>query len=363
MTNLFGKANRYPIKALRGRQGGRVMYLTLPNQQELAGFFHRETESAPNEERVQRPFEQKRADEIALYVKSNEDDYVLGALTYAVDQDGLFEETEPGSDVGVLWLPVGAVMRSIDGQHRAGGVRELLRTVQDLASQHVAILIYVEPDTVKRKQMFSDMNSHQKRVSGSINIAFDTRDPFARVARRLAKTHPLLKDRIEELAPSVRAQSEKLYTLKAVYEALKTSMVGVGGRVRTQPTEKDILATGKALFDTLIESRPELERIATGRLTPSELRQSSLLASSPTLRVIAGGCRIAAEEKVTVSQIRARLRKLDFSADNEWWSRIGFTAPGKLMASSRLQELKAGEEYVGAVLRGLTPEDDEWPFE
>lgn len=334
------------------------MYLALPNQRELDGFFHRETESPTGgEDRVQRPFEPKRAEEIARYVEANPKSYVLGALTYAVDTDGEFEETEPGSGVGVLWLPLSAMVRSIDGQHRGGGVRQLLRTVRDLAEQHVAILIYVEADTDRRKQMFSDMNSHQKRVSGSINIAFDTRDPFANAARRIAKEHPLLRDRIEELRPSVGAQSSKLYTLKAVYDTLKTSKVGVGGRVRTVPSEKELLVSGREFFTLLTDARPELADVAAGKLHPSDLRSTSLLANGPTLRAIAGGCRIARDRGCNAAAVRSGLRAIDFTATNERWAAIGFTAPGKLTASSRMQELKAAEAYIGEVLRARDTEE------
>lgn len=354
MPSIFARANQYPIKALRGRQGARVMYLALPNQSELDGFFHKEPEGSPApESRIQRPFEPRRAAEIAKYIESNRDGYVLGALTYAVDTAGEFEETEPGSNVGVLWLPLAAVMRSVDGQHRAGGVRSLLQTVRELADQHVAVLIYVEPDIAKRKQMFSDMNSHQRRVSGSINIAFDTLDPFARAARALSSSHRLLEGRIEELAPSVRAQSEKLYTLKAVYDALKTIIRGEGGRVRVVPQERTVIAAGRELFDAMLEARPELERIASGQVHPRELREASLLASGPTLRAIAGGRRIAKEHGIDDARIVRGLRGIDFATRNPKWAEIGFVVPGKkLTPSSRLQDLKAAEVYIGEVLKG-----------
>lgn len=351
MPSVFAKANQYPIKALRGRQGGRVFYLALPSQKELDGFYHREPETPPKpDERVQRPFDPKRAEEIARYIDSNRTEYVLGALTFAVDTDGYFDETEPGSDVGVLWLPLSATMRSIDGQHRAGGVRKLLQDLRELEEQHVGVLIYVEPAITKRRQMFSDMNSHQKRVSASINIAFDARDPFARAARGIANSHPLLKTRVEDLQPSVRAQSDKLYTLKAVYDTLKAVQVGIGGRVRNTPTEKAIIAAGRELFDLLVAARPELAKVADGRVHASQLREASLLASGPTLRAIAGGYRTAKDKGASSTQISRRLRALDFTSGNKQWISIGFVAPGKLTPSSRLQELKSAENYIGKVL-------------
>lgn len=353
--SIFARANQYPIKAIRGKQGGRTMYIALPNQKELDGFYHREPEVPLSpEERVQRPFDPKRAEEIADYIQDNREEYVLGALTFAVDTAGEFEETEPGSDVGVLWLPLSATMRSIDGQHRAGGVRQLLANLDDLAGEHVAVVIYVEERLPKRRQMFSDMNSHQKRVSGSINIAFDSRDPFARAARSLANSHPLLKGRVEDLRPSVRAQSDKLYTLKAVYDTLKTLQVGVGGRVRTTPTEKVIISKGKEFFDLLVDSRPELAAVASGKKHPSDLRETSLLASGPTLRALAGGYRLALDSGVDQALLRRRLSGLDFTDADGEWSRIGYTAPGKLSPSSRMQELKAAESHIGRALKAET---------
>src|SRR5688572_13075524 len=121
-----------PIPALRGRQGSRTMYLTLPRNKILNNFFPREFEADPADARSQRPYDPKRAEQIGNYMAGNRDDYVLGALTYAMDVPGSFREAEPGSDIGILTIPLDARLRSTDGQHRRGGIKEAMEALQEL---------------------------------------------------------------------------------------------------------------------------------------------------------------------------------------------------------------------------------------
>src|SRR5262249_39824791 len=126
-----------------------------------------------------------------------------------------------------------------------------------------ALLIYVEDDLEKRRQMFSDMNWHQKPVSKSVNIGFDNRDPFARVTQRLAESHTLLKGRVEKDRPSVHKASSHLFTLGAVYDALGRLCTGAGGRLRdkTKFGDDDVLFNlGEEFFDLLLKSRQELQQ-------------------------------------------------------------------------------------------------------
>lgn len=207
-SEFFEDSGKYKIKALRGKQGDRTMYLTLPSLSVLGNFFHRGTEEPPETPIAQRPYDEKRADEIADSIEESPSEYVLGALTYALDVEGEFQEVVPGSNIGNLMIPYEATLSSVDGQHRAGGVRDVMKRLDELKQENVAILIYVEPKLDARRQMFSDMNFHQKRVSNSQNVAFESRDSRARAARGLAESHPLLKGRIEAAAVSVRAVSE-----------------------------------------------------------------------------------------------------------------------------------------------------------
>lgn len=337
-----------PVPALRGVQGGRTMYVTLPRNRVLNNFFPREMEADTS--RAQRPYDPNRADQIARYMADNRTDYVLGALTYALDVDGRFEEAEPGSGIGVLWIPLESRLRSTDGQHRRGAIKLAIDVLDELAEDNTALLIYVEPDIEKRRQMFSDMNWHQKPVSMSVNVGFDRRDPFARVTQELVATHPLLKGRIETERPSVGASSEYLYTQGAVYDALGRCVAGVGGRVRNREKwadrDDDLRTIGTQFFDLLVRARPELQALLDGKSLPSQIRSQSILGSSTTLRAIAGAFFLAQKEGLDAEEMTPGLARIDFSPRNSAWRKVGFVSPGKSTPNARLQEVRAASQAM-----------------
>ena len=345
------------LPALRGRQGDRTMYLTLPKNQVLNNFFPRDFEPIPAGAHSQRPYDPGRASAIGRYMAKNRRDYVLGALTYAIDQPGNFQEVEPGSDIGVLTVPLDARLRSTDGQHRRGGIKEALSECEELGDEHTALLIYVEPDLTKRRQMFSDMNWHQKPVSKSVNVGFDRRDPFARVTQRLVGKHRLLQGRVETERPSISAGSEKLYTQGTIYDALGRCVSGVGGRVRNRDRwddrEDELYTIGAGFFDLLISSRDELASIASGELQPAELRARSILGSGTTLRAIAGAYYLCLREGFTTADLAPGLHGINFSPKNRVWHRIGFVTPGKGTPNARLQEVKTAAQTIA---KAMVPE-------
>src|SRR5437867_2386619 len=147
------------LPAIRGRQGGRAMYLVLPTLRVVNNTMSPEME--PDVEKSQRVFDPAHARGVTQYLVDNPNEYVLGALQYAVDTAGEFEELIEGSDLGVLRLPLDATLRSIDGMHRRRALPDALSQDPALGDDELAVLIYVEPELEKRKQMFSDINWNQ----------------------------------------------------------------------------------------------------------------------------------------------------------------------------------------------------------
>ena len=130
-------------------------------------------------------------------------------------------------------------------------------------SDFTSVLIYVEPDVERRRQMFSDMNATPKVVAKALNVYFDSRSPFARAAQAIANEHPLLAGNVEMQGARVPAGSPKYYTLGAVFGTLKRLQVGANGRVRLEQrySEEAIRDRGDAFFSVLGDTRPEFEEI------------------------------------------------------------------------------------------------------
>ncbi len=352
--SLLTSSTGLALPALRGRQGDRTIYLVLPTNNVLNTFFTAEME--PVDDRSQRPLDPKHAAKIGDYIVANPRDYLLGAITYAVDVVGTFDEVEPGTGIGVLHLPLTARLRSVDGQHRRRGLKHAIDVVDAIGGEHTALLIYVESDLAKRKQMFSDMNNTARVVPKTLNVAYDSRDPFARAVNTLIAQHPLLAGRVETEAARVKPGTDALYTLGGVHDVSKRLFVGQDGRVREPGRfdEQEILTRVSSFFDLLQKARPEFAAAADAD-TLDALRSSTILFSSTTLRVLAGAVYECVWKQPggddSLDFLIDPLAAVDFAPGDPVWRASGLVSPGKATPVSRLQEVRAATH---ALARRLT---------
>lgn len=344
------------VPALRGKQGDRIYYqANIPNSV-LNNFFPINME--PEADRSQRTVDPKHAQEIADYVVDNADNYVLGAITYSMDTEGEFASSSLHPDIGVLTIPVNASMRSLDGQHRRLGLKKAIDEDPDVAHDTLSVLLYVEPDLLARRQMFSDMNATPKVVAKALNVSFDTRDPFALAAVRLAEEHPMLKGHVEMQAARVKPASANYTSLAGVYDALKRIKHGsVLPRGRAQKQDaNDLFDLGSKFFDVLDKARPEFAAAAqiaedyTGDDLVAEmktLRESSILFSTTTLRAIAGAVHdvielVGFDEGFLIKG----LASIDFKPSSPAFIKVGFVTPPKSTPNARNQEVLAASKVV-----------------
>lgn len=350
------------IPAIRGNQGGRIFYATnLPNEA-LRNYFG---SVEPEAEKSQRPLDQNHAKAIERYILENQEEYVLGALTYSADHAGKFAPIgaeDSGFELGNLTFPPGTIFKSLDGQHRRAAVLSAASDSDAIAKDSIAVLIYVEPELAHRRQMFSDMNSTPKKVSSSLNTAYDSRDPFAVGAKSIITKHPLLINRIEEFGPRVKADTDKFYSLASVKDTLKKLFVGTIGRVKdpSMYPEERIVSRGSQFFDILQKARPEYAKALSSRDELVRLRENTILFSSTTLRALAGAVYKALEyyEVGDLGLIENKLIKaianIDFTVNSAMFIDAGFITPGSPTPSARNQEVQAATNAIYAALQDGT---------
>jgi DGQHR domain-containing protein len=342
------------IPALRGKQGARTMYLALPSNAVVNNFIPPDME--PSHERSQRAFDPSHARRIGEYMVSNPDDYVLGAITYAIDREGTFDPVEPGAPIGMLTIPLEARMRSIDGQHRRHGIKTALEVMDTLGEEHSAILFYVESDVEKRKQMFSDMNWTPRPVSKSVNVGFDHRDPFSRAVQHLVDSHPLLMGRAEAERASIPKGSTNLYTLGILHDVLKRLVIGPERRLTAgkKVDDTEIIEAGDEFFTFLMESRDEFQRVHADPEITEEVRKDTILLNGTALRMIAGAVFFATQDRgYTLDDLKEPMGEIDFSPTAALWqTETGFVPVGKTTPNSRLQEIRAA---TSALLDRIAP--------
>ena len=343
------------IPAIRGMQGGRVFYVTnLPN----AFLANMLSKAQPAVESSQRAIDPRHVEAISDYIKENQREYVMGALTYAMDRDGKFISLEDNSGdgfaVGKLQIPLDAVFNSLDGQHRREAIISTANDYPDINQDSTAVLIYVEPDLTAKKQMFSDMNSTPKKVSNSLNIAFNNRDPFARAAKSIVRNHSMLIGKVEELAPRVKPESDKFFSLSSIQDTLKKLFVGSAGRVKDLASFDDdaIEERGKEFFDILKKSRSEYAVAANSRDSLVTFRTETILFSSTTLRAIAGAVYKAMQyyEVSNLKSIEAiltqKLSVIDFTVHSRLFIESGFISEGSSTPSARNQEVISATKAI-----------------
>ena len=358
-----------PLPAIRGKQGGRTFYVSnLPNL--LVRNFLRDVQSAVDiSERSQRPLDPKHADDITNYLKSNVNEYVVGALTFAMKTEGEFtplpNQSSDGYELGTLQFNLVQEFHSLDGQHRRQAIIKAMEEVDSIRDDSTAVIFYVEPDLTRRQQMFSDMNSTPRKVSKSLNIAYNNRDPFARAAKQLAEDHPLLKGRIEKLQPRVKSDSTDFFSLSSIQDAVKRVVTGSisKGVVIEDLTDNEIQRRGGEFFDLLLRSRNEFTAAATDPKVLQKFREDTILFSSTTLRVLAGAVGRAnqyykAQTPIAIhDKLVNALAKIDFGVNSDLFIDSGFIAKGSSTLSARNQEIVAAIRAVTEKMKDGTGEE------
>ncbi len=344
------------IAAIRAVQGSRVFYTCSVSISQLVDEWF--TRSEPASERAQRAPIPSHIKSIAAYISENQNEYILGSLTFAVSSELEFTSINEDGNLGFIEIDPDISVHSLDGQHRFRAILEVVSKSKTFKNQSVGILIYVESDLAKKKQMFSDMNSTPKKVPKGINISFDNRDPFGRAAKELVKIHPILKDKTEMLASRVIANSSNFYSLSSVQDTLKKLHVGSIGRVKNlhEYEDESIINIGKYFFDDLLESRKEYREAMQSNLRLQKFRTNTILFNSTTLRVIAGAHFLfqrdwGGDKNEFHSEFRRRLALIDFKVNSSIFVNSGFVDKNSTTPNARNQQVAAGTKALFDALR------------
>jgi hypothetical protein len=166
--------------------------------------------------------------------------------------------------------------------------------------------------------------------------------------------------------PSVRAKSDKLYTLGVLYDVIKRLAMRPEKRVSAKLAEtfdeRKLAREGAAFLSLLLEARPELRKATERPDQTEELRTESIVFSGATLKMLASVVYFATHERgYQLAELREPISKLDLSPDAKLWRETtGFVAPSgkaqKLTPSSRLQDIRAA---TSATLDLVAPEQTE----
>lgn len=304
----------YQFIALRGRQAGRAFYTIMCPLKLIPRIFIFNEEELGPELRAQRILNKTRVPEIARYLISNPDEYVLSSITASVDVEvGFVPLMEGRREIGTLTIPMSGCFVVNDGQHRRAAIEEAIRERPDLGEETISVVLFIDAGLRRSQQMFADLNKHATRPTMSLGILYDHRDPCAELARNLAEHNATFKRLTELEKSSISNRSKKLFTLSSIYQATKR-LLGIGKRV--EPTREQAQRAHE-YWEAVGEYMPDWQAARDGKIRSSELRMDYIHAHGIALQAIAvvGACLFERHPRNWREKLE-RLEEIDWSRSN-----------------------------------------------
>lgn len=295
-------------------QGGRDVYTFSLELEKLNQLFPERVDDHLVSE-ANRPLTRAHAKRIQDYLEKRPD-WVLGTFMLGVKPEVIAFQPYPGQPEGGA-VTVGELsilstdadaLKIFDGQHRRRAIKDVLRELDRSAGQgekldslnhdSVPVMLYAEGNIEALRQMFADA-SKTKPIERNAVTQFDQRDAFNVAAMSLSSDlSDLFGGRVEMERASVPRSSQSIIAINQLATALKTTVVGYGGRVSAE-RNSEYLRDNDGLVDRcliwsedfLTNAREEYENLVNGEVDNSEIpeaRNQSLAYNATVIRIFAG---------------------------------------------------------------------------
>lgn len=276
----------YSFPAIRGYQAKKEFFTLICPLDVLSKLFTFYNNEIPEEFRAQRIINEKRIPDIANYMLNNPDSYVFSSITASVDGDYNFNPTsEDHPNIGTLEIAMTSNLLINDGQHRKAAIDEAIKENPDLKNESISVVLYVDQGLERSQQMFSDLNRHAVKVSKSLSILYNHRDPEIKFMKAYLKTNKKLYNYIDKTYDTIAKKSNKLFTFSNFYTALQTSY---GKKVITK--DEDLQKFVTAYWDYLTNNFNEWIFVFNNEVSPYHARQSSVAVYGIILEALGKLC-------------------------------------------------------------------------
>jgi DNA sulfur modification protein DndB len=283
----------YTFPAVAGVQAGRSYYAAqVPYGALVKLFTFNEAESVPAHLRAQRVLNERRAEDIGMYVTENPTDYVLPAITASVSSEMSFEPVQvsgAAGRIGLLHIPMDATLLINDGQHRRRGIEHALAHRPALREETITVTIFFDQGLERSQQMFADINGKQVKPSSAINALYDRRDPFNAWALSVMGILPGVGTRVDVENSAVPAKSYKLWSL-IVFKKFLSLLTGVTGRNITEIGEerlREIDGFLIAFFEECGRHIPKWARMIDSDISAFDVREQFVIGHAVWLEALA----------------------------------------------------------------------------
>jgi len=346
------------VPAIRGRMGGRIYFTLSMKLKTVPRFFEFQNYAALEpEERAQRVLNKLRIPAIRDYLIQNPDSYVFSSITASyqlpdgVDEEGLFEPLEKGSDIGILNLPMEADLLINDGQHRRAGIAAALDEDPSIGEDTISVVLFPFENHDRAQQMFSDLNRTAQATTKSLNILYDHRDRLSNITMTLVSSVAAFDGRVDKEHASLAKRSPALITLGSLHDATKELL---GEVTEENFTERVDLAI--AFWQVVAESLSPWVEVTAGRTTSPQVREDTICSHAVTMRAI-GAAGHAAVQRIPdawASTIRRVFAEINWSRSNPEWDGV-VVADGDVL--NRRQNQRDLTELLRVKLGVAMPEE------
>lgn len=214
----------YRFPATKGIQAKKEFFTLICPLEVVSKIFTFYNNEIPEEYRAQRVLNEKRVPEIKNYILNNPTSYIFSSITASIDGDYKFiPYSKDNNDIGTLEISMSANLLINDGQHRKAAIDEAIKENPLLKSEHISVVLFIDHGLEQSQQMFSDLNRHAVKVSNSLSLQYNHRDPQIGFMKDYLKSNEKLNTYIDISNDSLAQKSNKLFTLANFFTAIQNS--------------------------------------------------------------------------------------------------------------------------------------------
>jgi DNA sulfur modification protein DndB len=332
-NNNGGYRMKVSFPVMRGNMGGRQYYSLLIALSEIPHLFKFDDwENCTPELRAQRVLNKARVPDITRYILANEDGYLFSSITASYSCPVKFVSSAENAEVGTLEMELENLEFIInDGQHRCAAIAAALKENPALGKEKISVLLFETESLDRLQQMFSDLNRFVQQTSKSLGMLYDRRDNLSALTMELADEVDVFRDMVDKEKVTIPRRSPKLFTISALYEA-NEELLGRKIAEQGSPHYAEILKRAVEYWTELSKIMGDWQKVKSGELSASELRQEKINTHAVVLRALGGVGRTLLEKYPHDWQRKLKLleridwRKTVGNSANPLWDAVCITA-------------------------------------
>lgn len=350
------QSHRYTFPAIRGIQAQREYYVTMCPLRLIPKLFIFDDQELQPELRAQRVLNKARIPELVSYMIDNPSEYVFSALTASIDAEVVFtplSDDEEHFNIGFLHVPMSARFVINDGQHRRAAIEAAIKVKPELGNESIAVVFFVDTGLQRSQQMFADLNRYAVRPTQSLNILYDHRDAFARLAREISRQVPIFNGLTEMEKSTISNRSTKIFTLSGIHRATKELLANIVD----MRASRECVDIATQYWDLVSQYIPEWQLVKEGKLAPADFRRDFISAHTVALVALGRlGNALLTHHPDSWTKYIPRLKSIDWHRHNAavWEGRA--TIGGRI-SNSRNSVLLIGNVLKHALGLPLLPEE------